>query len=94
MKQSYKPPKILKKWTLDISNGELYELFIFDNHTICSAVGRYGHSSGATNFTWQQLLNDEFDSHIIEIFGNNTLQEVKIFIQLKSKFNLSNFLNF
>lgn len=94
MKNTFHRPKLLKEWILDIPDGELFILAAYDNQTIVSSSGRFSHSSGATNFTWQQLLDSEFDSHILKIFGNNILQEVKTFIYVASKFNLNNFLTF
>ena len=78
----YRPPIVLKKWVNDIPDGELYKLMIFDNYTVCSASGRYAHSSGSMFCTWERFIEGDMNSLVIESMGEEVLTEAKLFITL------------
>ena len=69
----YRPPKILKKWVRDIPNGDLHELMIFDNGTVCLAGGRTAHSSGSSACSWQEFLGGKLHSQVESAFGAEVL---------------------
>lgn len=80
MGYTYKRPTILREWTLDIQGGELYMLYIRDDQTVVSAVGRYAHSSGSSQCSWDDFLGGKFDDLVIETMGIESLNEAKSFI--------------
>ena len=81
MTHSYTPPKILRKWTLDIPGGELYELFVFDDETVCSAVGRYAHSSGSAFSSWGEFLSGSLNDLVRQEMGPDFLMEALAFVR-------------
>lgn len=81
MKTQYVPPKVLHKWILDIPGGELYELSVFDDRTVCSAVGRYAQSSGSKSCSWEEFRGGDLNDLIMRTQGQQTLTEVKYFLR-------------
>lgn len=82
----YRPPKILKQWVHDIPDGELYELMVFDNGSVCSACGRYAHSSGSTTCTWGEFVEGKMHDLVARTVGHQALNEAITFVssQIKS----------
>ena len=58
MSYTYEQHTILREWTLDIQGGELYMLYICDDQTVVCAVGRYAHSSGSRDCSWDAFLGE------------------------------------
>ena len=85
MTHSYKPPKVLREWTLDVPGGELSQLFVFDNLTVCSAVGRYAHSSGSRTCSWSEFLAGTLNGVVKDKMGSSVLGEALTFIQGASR---------
>lgn len=83
-KGTYKPPTILRRWALDIPDGELYELFVFDDLTVCSAVGRYAHSSGSKSSSWPDFLAGSLDDLVLTTMGPRVLSEARAFVEAAS----------
>jgi hypothetical protein len=81
MKTAYVPPKALIGWVLDIPEGELYELIIFDNRTVCSTVGRYAHSSGSKSCSWEEFCAGALDELVLKTQGQMTLGKAKAYVQ-------------
>lgn len=73
--RSYTPPKTLRSWTLDIPGGDLYELFLFENGTICAATGRYAHASGSTQCSWKEFSEGKLHDLIRRTMGDAVLTE-------------------
>lgn len=80
MKSSYRPPKKLRQWVNDIPGGSLYELYVSDDKTICSATGRFAHDSGSTSCSWQEFLGGKLDALVLKTMGSSTLDEAKSFV--------------
>jgi hypothetical protein len=78
---SYKPPKVLREWTRDIPDGELYKLYIFDDKSVCSASGRYAHSSGSSTCSWSEFLAGSLNEVVQTTMGETILDESRQFIQ-------------
>lgn len=81
MKTQYVPPKALREWVRDIPEGELYGLSVFDDRTVCSAVGRYAHSSGSRSCSWEEFCDGNLDELVLKTQGQQTLGEVKAFVR-------------
>jgi hypothetical protein len=81
MKAKYVQPKALRRWTLDIPEGELYELIVFDNRTVYSAVGRYAHSSGSRSCSWEDFCGGTLDELVLKTLGQQPLVESKAFVR-------------
>ena len=81
MAGTYKPPAILREWTLDIERGELYQLIVFDNFTECGAYGRYSHSSGSATSSWLEFLAGALDDVVIKTMGPRVLSEARAFVE-------------
>ena len=77
----YVAPSILKKWVNDVPDGELYETFIQDDNSVWSATGRYAHSSGSVNVTWEEFKAGKIDDLIKTTMGNDVLEEMHKFIK-------------
>lgn len=71
----YTPPKTLRSWTLDIPGGDLYELFLFDNGTLCAASGRVAHASGSSQCSWQEFEQGKLHDLIRRTMGDAVLAE-------------------
>ena len=80
MAHTYRQPAALREWTLDVPNGELYQLFVYDNETVCSAVGRYAHSSGSSACSWHQFLTGSLNDAVRKMMGTQTLDEALAFV--------------
>jgi hypothetical protein len=81
MKTSYVPPRSIRQWRNDIEGGELYELHIFNNQTVCLASGRYAHSSGSSSCTWQEFLSGQLHEGIAKSMGSEILAEAQKFVR-------------
>ena len=81
MTHTYKPPKILREWTRDIPGGDLYQLFVFDNKTVCSAVGRYAHSSGSRSCSWAEFLAGSLNGVVQDKMGPPVFCEALAFVR-------------
>ena len=81
MTQPYVPPKVLREWQLDISGGELHQLYVLDDRTICSAVGRYSHGSGSTTCSWDEFLDGALHGLVQDKMGPLVLGEAVAFIR-------------
>lgn len=81
MTQTYRPPEALREWTLDIPDGAFYQLFVFDNRTVCSAVGRYAHSSGSSSCSWDEFLDGSLNDLVRSKMGVGVLSEALSYIQ-------------
>ena len=77
---TYQPPRILKRWTVDVPKGELYDLMIFADGRVCSATGRYAASSGASYCTWSEFLDGAMNGLVAKTMGETILEEARIFI--------------
>jgi len=74
-------PKFLRESTLDIRGGELYQLFAFDNLTVCGAVGRYAHSSGSTSVSWAEFVAGALDGVVPAKMGPRVLSDARAFVE-------------
>jgi hypothetical protein len=81
MTHSYKPPRVLREWTLDIPSGDIYQLFVLDNLTVCSAVGRYAHSSGSRTCSWAEFLDGSLNDLVGDKMGSGVLGEALAFVR-------------
>jgi hypothetical protein len=81
MTKSYVPPKELRCWTKDSPGEELYVLLVYDDYTVCSAYGRYGHSSGSKYCSWDDFLHGEIDALVLSAHGAVALHEAKDFVR-------------
>jgi hypothetical protein len=72
---NYRTPSKLKEWVNDMPNGELYELAVLDNRTICSSSGRYAHSSGSMSCTWEEFVRGEMHDLVTKTMGEAILAE-------------------
>ncbi|MBV1776853.1 hypothetical protein KSF73_14140 [Burkholderiaceae bacterium DAT-1] len=79
----YRTPKVLKHWLNDVPGGELYELLVLDNGTVCSACGRYAHSSGSTTCTWREFLEGEMNDLAAGTVGQLALAEALTFVSIQ-----------
>ena len=80
MVQSYKPPRALREWARDIPGGELYQLYVFDDRTVCAVVGRYSHSSGSTTCTWEEFLAGSLAGVVQATMGADILGEACAYV--------------
>jgi len=80
MTHTYQQPKVLREWALDVPNGELYQCLVYDNGSVCSAVGRYAHSSGSSTCTWAQFLAGSLNDTVGKTMGAQTLSEALAFV--------------
>ena len=81
MQRPYVPPKTLHKWTNDIPGGELHEVFILDNRTVCSTAGRYSHSSGSSSCGWDAFLDGRLNEVVQRTMGEPIFQEVLVVLK-------------
>jgi len=77
---AYTPPTILKKWTNDVPDGELYEAYVTDKGCVTSAVGRFSHSSGATTVSVREFLSGSMQDLVADTMGRQVLNEMLEFI--------------
>ena len=80
MAHTYQPPMALREWTLDVPDGELYQLFVYDNESVCSTVGRYAHSAGSSMCSWRQFLTGSLNDAVRNTLGAQTLDEALAFV--------------
>lgn len=85
MVNTYVPPKILREWVNDVPNGELYNLYVFDDGRVCSAVGRFAHSSGSTTCSWSDFLTGSLNDLVQRTVGSNALAEARAFVAVLTK---------
>lgn len=80
---TYVPPKPLREWRFDDPARELYQLLVMDDQTVCSAFGRYAHSSGATACSWSDFVAGALDDVVTGAHGANVLTEAREFVAAK-----------
>lgn len=73
MTPPYVQPKVLRWRSFDHAWSERYQLFVFDNDTVCSAVGRVAHSSGSTSCAWVEFLARARDELVASRIGLRVL---------------------
>jgi len=72
---------IIKKWTNDIPDGELYEVIVHKDKTVTSAYGRLAHSSGSKKVSWVEFMSGEMNELVSKTMGGDTLIEIKEYIR-------------
>jgi hypothetical protein len=72
--------QVLERWVNDIPDGDLYELIIFDNHTIFLCCGRFAHSSGSKFCSWDEFIEGNMQDDVIRSVGLQALQEAQEFL--------------
>jgi hypothetical protein len=77
---THQPPRILKRWTVDAPNGELYELIILADGRVCSAYGRFALRSGSSYCTWSEFLGGAMNALVTKAMGETVLEEARMFI--------------
>ncbi|WP_219703990.1 hypothetical protein [Marinomonas lutimaris] len=77
---AYTPATILKKWTNDVPDGELYEAYVTKKGYVTSAVGRFSHSSGATTVSVREFLSGSMQDLVADTMGRQVLNEMLEFI--------------
>lgn len=73
---SYRQPVKLAEWKNDIPNGELYFVIIYDNRTVISSCGRYSHSSGSQQVSWDGFLKGDMNDLVKQTMGLNVFNDV------------------
>ncbi|MEK6787886.1 MAG: hypothetical protein AABY68_02920 [Pseudomonadota bacterium] len=81
----YRPPKVLKEWIRDESQGDLCQLIVFDNESVCSAIGSLAHSSGSKSCSWSAFTKGEMHELVISTVGYQALNEAVEFISNQTK---------
>lgn len=71
---------VLKKWTNDIPENELYELIVHEEQSVCCIYGRHAHSSGFKKVSWEEFLTGEMNELVVNTMGKRVLSEVATFI--------------
>jgi len=77
---TYRPPQILREWNKDIPSEEVQQLLVYEDGYVCSASGRYAHSSGSTSCTWSEFLGGAIDALVTQTLGPKTLEEARQFV--------------
>jgi len=72
---------IIKKWSNDIPDGELYEVSIHKDKTVTSTYGRFAHSSGSKQVSWREFMSGEMNELVSKTTGDKTLAEIKDYIR-------------
>ena len=75
MTHFYRPPQKVREWTRDIADGELYQLTVFDNRTVCLASGRFAHSSGSKACSWEEFLAGSLNEIVLATMEHDALDE-------------------
>lgn len=47
---TYQAPSALTRWTVDVSDGELYELTMLTGDRVCMVSGHFAHNSASTSY--------------------------------------------
>ena len=81
MTTAYIPPQNINEWVIDTPNGELYKLIVFSDRTVCSASGRYAHSSGASFCTWQEFATGKMNHAVEKNMGTEILKTSVAFVK-------------
>lgn len=90
MTQKYVPPQAIRKWERDVPGGELYQLMVFNNQTVCAASGRYAHSSGSSQCGWEEFELGQLNELVRTTMGENVLAEALAVVRAASGTSTSN----
>jgi len=76
----YSRPNVLRQWSSDDPAGELHQLSVLDDQTVCCAYGRYAHSSGSTTCSWLEFIEGRLDGVVLQAHGAVTLAQARDFV--------------
>lgn len=76
----YSPPSVLRQWSSDDPAGELHQLSVLDDRTVCCAYGRYAHASGSTACSWLEFIEGRLDGVVLQELGAATLFQAREFV--------------
>jgi hypothetical protein len=77
---AYQMPKVLKRWVLDVPDGDFHELNLQADDRVCMASGRFAHGSGSASCTWADFLAGEMNALVTAKLGAEVLEEARTFI--------------
>ncbi|NTS77111.1 hypothetical protein HR060_09520 [Catenovulum sp. SM1970] len=72
---------IIKKWSLDKPEEELYELMVHKEKTVTVAYGRFAHSSGSKAVSWAEFSAGELDDLVAKTMGKDILNQAHKYIR-------------
>jgi len=83
-KDKYQPPKKIKGWIKDDSDGDLHEVYISSDEKVWCTSGSFAHSSSSVSTSCAEFMAGELNDLVCKNMGQVVLDEVTNYLKQKN----------